>query len=301
MDWINLPSLLIGLGLGVVMSQLRRSNRQALVLPAPTADAAVLRLQEQLKQTELAYQMAAMMSQFKAGFLARTSHELRSPLNSLIGSHQLILSDLCDDPAEEREFIAQAHGAALKMMNLIDRILEVAKLEHGTQQMEIEPVSLLQVLQEIQQLTCLQAQNRNLRLQVVMPETEVYVLADLRRLTQVLLTLVDTPISLMQEGKITVSTIVDPTSKQVHILVEDQRPSESWQEPIDLLQHGPSERGIVGNLSSGMQLQMSQLLMELMQGRLEILATPIREALTNAEPGLTQIQCSVPLVVLEPE
>ncbi|MEW5858349.1 MAG: sensor histidine kinase, partial [Cyanobacteriota bacterium] len=43
---------------------------------------------EELKQTQMAYHMATEMSQFKAGFLARTSHELRSPLNSLIGLHQ---------------------------------------------------------------------------------------------------------------------------------------------------------------------------------------------------------------------
>ena len=75
-------------------------------------------LKEELKQTELALQMAAQMSQFKGGFLARTSHELRSPLSSLIGLHQLIVSDLCDDPEEEREFVAQAYQYALKLMGL---------------------------------------------------------------------------------------------------------------------------------------------------------------------------------------
>ena len=64
-------------------------------------------LKEELKQAQLAYQMAAQMSQFKAGFLARTSHELRSPLSSMIGLHQLILSDLCESPEEQKEFIKE--------------------------------------------------------------------------------------------------------------------------------------------------------------------------------------------------
>ncbi len=57
--------------------------------------------------------MAAQMGQYKAGFLARTFHELGSPLTSLISLYQLILSDLCDSPAEERDCIAQAQQSCL--------------------------------------------------------------------------------------------------------------------------------------------------------------------------------------------
>ncbi|GBF84663.1 histidine kinase dimerization/phospho-acceptor domain-containing protein [Aphanothece sacrum] len=65
-------------------------------------------LKQELEQTKLAYQMAVQLSQFKSGFLAKTSHELRSPLSTLMGLHQLILSDLCENHEEEREFIEQA-------------------------------------------------------------------------------------------------------------------------------------------------------------------------------------------------
>ncbi|HBE52947.1 MAG TPA: sensor histidine kinase, partial [Cyanobacteria bacterium UBA11369] len=89
-------------------------------------------LKEELLRTQLAYRMATEMCQFKAGFLARVSHELRSPINSLIGLQQLILSDLCEDPAEEREFVAQANASALRMVALLDAILNVARTEYGT-------------------------------------------------------------------------------------------------------------------------------------------------------------------------
>ena len=58
--------------------------------------------------------MASEMSKFKAGFLARTAHELRSPMNSMISGLQLVISDLADDPEEERKFVSQAHSCALK-------------------------------------------------------------------------------------------------------------------------------------------------------------------------------------------
>jgi len=71
--------------------------------------------------------------------------------------HQLILSDLCDDPAEERKFLAQAHESALKLVKLMDEILNVARTEHATNHLEIQPLQLAQVLQEVYDLTHLLA------------------------------------------------------------------------------------------------------------------------------------------------
>src|ERR671932_28169 len=123
MGEMDLIYLVVGVGLGIVVSRVTHSLKKPEVSTAPRpqgADQGDLQpLKEELKQTKLAYEMAKEMSQFKAGFLARTSHELRSPLSTMFGTLQLILSDLCDDPAEEREFVEQAHVAALKLVKLI--------------------------------------------------------------------------------------------------------------------------------------------------------------------------------------
>ncbi len=126
-------------------------------------------LQEELEQTRLAYQMAMQMSQFKAEFLARTSHEIRSPLSSLIGLHQLILSDLCESPEEQKEFINQAYNSALKLMKLIDEIVAVSKAELGTNQLYCESLPLGEIFDEVYKLTHIQAANRNLQLNIVTP------------------------------------------------------------------------------------------------------------------------------------
>lgn len=259
-------------------------------------------LLEQLRQTQLTYQMAREISQFKAGFLARTSHELRSPLNGLLGVHQLILADLCESPEEEREFIAQAHTSALKMVKILDEILDVAKLEHGSQTMEIQPVQLAAVLNETYQLTHLQAQNRNLRLQIPLPDPDLYVLADPRRLQQVLLSLVDMPISTMQEGDIQVSVQVDSAENWVHIRIEDDRPLSIWQEPLELLQSAQNQAVEITpdavkatiaqptQRSLGMTLLMVQTLLDLMHGHLELLSVP-----SNQDSQTTCVQCSLPI------
>lgn len=234
-------------------------------------------LKEELKQTQLAYQMAAQMSQFKAGFLARTSHELRSPLSSMIGLHQLILSDLCESPEEQKEFIAQAYRSALKLMKLIDEIVAVSKTEYGTNSLQIESLQLAEVFTEIVRLNHLPAANRNLQLEVVDPDLDLYVLADRSRLIQLIFNLIDSGISLMQDGAIKLS-VTEVTADRVKLEIDLECPASLWQEaPVteaNLNSGNLAEiRGYLQeiSLSANMKLLLSQTLIETMGGSLQLI------------------------------
>ncbi|MDX2096810.1 MAG: HAMP domain-containing sensor histidine kinase [Leptolyngbyaceae cyanobacterium bins.59] len=252
-----------------------------------------------LQQLHLAYQMAIELGQFKAGFLARVSHELRSPLNSLIGVHQLILNDLCDSPEEERAFIRQAHESSLKLMQIIDQILDVAKVQSGTEQLALKPTSLSDALDEVYCLTYLQAQNRNLQLHIEPLEPDLSVLADPKRLQQVLTSLVDTPLTLMQEGTVRVTAGPASETGMAHVWIEDERPASFWAEDLDLLQMTPKPDLLPSNtLSPGMRLMLDKMVLDSMGGQLEILSSP-SQASAEVPTPLTRIQCSIPLVRLD--
>lgn len=234
-------------------------------------------LKEELKQAQLAYQMAAQMSQFKAGFLARTSHELRSPLSSMIGLHQLILSDLCESPEEQKEFIAQAYNSALKLMKLIDEIVAVSKTEYGSNSLHLESLELSKIFTEIGRLTHLQAANRNLNLEIVNPDPQICVLADRSRLIQLIFNLIDSGIALMKKGVIKLST-TEVTSDSVKIEIDLDCPAVLWQESTvpepNFQTHNLSEtRELLQeiSLSANMKLLMSKTLLETMGGSLEII------------------------------
>ena len=290
MDWSNWVYLLFGLGLGVGGSWLLRSQRSMRQSNEPVSSEVaasnpdVPALLEELKQTKLAYEMASEMSRFKGGFLARTSHELRSPLNGMIGAYQLILADLCDDINEEREFLAQAHESALKLLELLDSILVVAKTEHGSDRMQIQPLQLADILNSVKDLTHLPAENRNLRLRVTLPEPDIYVLADAPRITQVLIYLVDSAITQMQHGSIAISVNSSPASGFAHIWIDTPLPAASdkgvclgWNEPLNSVPLVPATDGKFSSnfdLSAGMKLLMNQNLVEMMNGRLEVVAPP---------------------------
>lgn len=322
MSWSNWVYLAIGLGLGVSSrwlfarkresakggdGEMERSEVQSVTRSSEairqsdtTSTQEVSDLTQKLKQAQISYQLAQQMSQFKAGFLVRTSHELRSPLNSLIGLHQLILSDLCDDPAEERTFVAQANSSALKLMNLIDRILEVSRLEHGNSKLEIQPLQLAAVLTEVYNSLALIAADRNIQFRISPPETEIYVLADPRWLRQALLNLLDSCLTQMQSGNIFISTSSTSIPEYAQICLDVQLPSSTWLEPVDLSHttHSPQE-SVLHNIgpSSGMTLLLTQTLLELMHCRLEIF--PLPEAV-DAD-SQTRMQLTIPLVSLESE
>ncbi|MBW4554654.1 MAG: HAMP domain-containing histidine kinase [Trichormus sp. ATA11-4-KO1] len=302
MHWSNWVYLGVGLILGMVFRGIfagsaNTDSNSSLVKSADSQQ--ISQLRQQIKQTQLAYQMAQEMSQFKAGFLARTTHELRSPLNGLIGLHQLILSDLCENPEEEREFIAQAHERALKLLHLIDEILNIARTEHGTNKLDIQPHCLADILQEVNNLTYMLAANRNFPLRVLLPDPETYVLTDHRWLRQILINLVDTTIAQMQEGSICISSSSSLTSEILHICLDVPTHALTMSESIDWIK---SEAKLAQadqdhtTLSPGMKLLLNQTLLEVMGGKLEIVSSPITEETTEQ---FTRLQVSMPLVIPE--
>lgn len=292
--------LVIGIAVRALWNSTPTGTPTATAPPSPSTpeDAQIL---DQLKQTKLAYLMASEMTRFKGGFLARVSHELRAPLNGIIGTHQLILTGLCDSPDEEKEFLNQASESALKLVRLMDKILVVAKVEHGTEEMKIEPVCLAEVFDELEDLTFLLFRDKNLKLQILMPHSEMNVLADRRRLSQALVSLVDQSLQLMNEGSVTVSASVNSDQDTIDILIDTPCPLVSWNEPIDFLEHLPAPQLPINSsfqLSPGMALLMSQILFELMGGKLELISLP---AVPQQEAEMSRFKCLLPRYTLSPK
>ncbi|MCL2926711.1 MAG: HAMP domain-containing sensor histidine kinase [Trichodesmium sp. St19_bin2] len=299
----NFIYLVLGFGFGLLASRLwfRQKSENlstSCVVPnhSESSSEELENMFKQLKNTQLAYQMASEMSKFKAGFLARTAHELRSPINSMISGLQLIISDLADNPEEERKFVNEAYNCALKTLGLLDEIIYVSKTEHGTEKVEVESLQLIQVFEVVENLTYMQAANRGIGLQISPPKPDIYVLADRSRLKQVLLSLIDTAIRQMNEGNVNVSVHPAWESGYVHIWIDDQRPVSAWSESWDLLKYNFEENAEKNmsadfQLSPGMRLLMNQTLLGMMNGRLEVLTTPC----DGEESNFNRTQCSIPM------
>jgi hypothetical protein len=232
MDWF---STITGIGIGLLLITLRgRPEKKSLEkspidLPNPIASHnPIVPIDPQI-----AYYSALDLAQFKGSFLSRTSHELRSPLNALISSLQMIQAGLCDDVEEEKEYVGFAHDAALKFIGLLDEVLKISKLQSGSLDVAKTEVDLAIVLQEVYFMTHQLAANRNLRLQIPMLDDEILIQADPTYLQQALTILVSRSIAAMDEGSIIVSLTTE--GKQVTLTLQDELPEAQWQDTVNVL------------------------------------------------------------------
>lgn len=167
-------------------------------------------LMQQHSDLEEARQQAEAASRLKSEFLANTSHELRTPLNGVIGFLKLIMDDMADDPAEKEQFIQEAYRSAIHLLHVINDILDIAKIEAGKMQLDLNPVKLDELLTEVEKITHPLAQEKHLSFEIRTPDTrdEVILYGNYQRLLQVMLNLVGNAIKFTHEGGVTISAEV---------------------------------------------------------------------------------------------
>lgn len=250
-------------------------------------------LVNELKNTKIAYQESLQNSRFKAGFLGRIAHEIRSPLSSLMGLHQLIINDLCESQEEEREFIEEAYNYAKKLMGILDRLITVSKLEVGKLSLDIQKVDIGELLTDIQEVMTLQATNRNLKLILGDIEENIITPIDRTRLTDALLFLLEVVIDYGEMGEIKLSCRQDKENQTAVITINFPCQHLAISEDIDLVKSSIQELKQLNSLpqlSSGMKIMLAESLLESMAGKLIFNA--------NEEDNLTRWQLFLPLDIL---
>lgn len=164
------------------------------------------------QELEEAKRQAEEASRRKSDFLANTSHELRTPLNGMIGFLRLVLDDMADDEEERLEFIQESHNSAIHLLNLINDVLDIAKIEADKMELELSAVSLKELMDEIDKSQRTHIENSGLEFNIVLPATldEIKLYSNYQRLKQVLLNLVSNANKFTHEGGITITAEINP-------------------------------------------------------------------------------------------
>ncbi len=162
------------------------------------------------QELEIARQQAEEATRRKSEFLANVSHELRTPLNGMMGFLKLILDGMADDPEEQRQFLEEAYSSSVYLHDIINDILDIAKIEAGKIDLEFRSVLLDELFSDVEGFIRPQAEGKNLSLQMQKPDTcdEIIVNGDYQRLKQVMLNLLGNALKFTHEGGITVSAEV---------------------------------------------------------------------------------------------
>ncbi|MFK8182279.1 MAG: ATP-binding protein [Phormidesmis sp.] len=236
-------------------------------------------------ELEEAKRQAEEASRLKSDFLANTSHELRTPLNGMIGFLRLVLDDMADDEEEKTEFIQESHKSALHLLNLINDVLDIAKIEAGKMDLDMSAVSLNELLKETEQSQRPHVERRGLSFDIDLPATldEIKLYGNYQRLKQVLLNLVGNANKFTHEGGITIGVELKPQQVEfgdqtwpglVRISVADTGIGVSLEKQDRLFQtfsqvDSARTRQYEG---TGLGLAISQRLIEAMGGKVQFIS-----------------------------
>lgn len=208
----------------------------------------------------------------KSDFLSRMSHELRTPLHAILGFAQLLESD-SQDP-EDRESVLQISRAGEHLLELINDVLDIARVESGKCVLTLEPVDVRDTLEETLSLVQPLAAERGVRLELAVPTCEDQVLSSPRRLRQVVLNLLSNAVKFNRAGG-SVAVSCEQTGKRLRIKVTDAGRGISAENIAKLFV--PFERLDLGDTvveGVGLGLSLSKQLMEAMDGRIGVESRP---------------------------
>ncbi|MDP3822751.1 MAG: PAS domain S-box protein [Burkholderiales bacterium] len=230
-------------------------------------------LDQALQETNVALESARFVAEkanlAKSDFLSSMSHELRSPLNAILGFAQLIESGSPPPTPPQKESVDQILQAGWYLLELINEILDLALIESGRLSLSLEPVSLNDVLGDCQAMIEPQAQKSGIRVSFPRFDAPCFVMADRTRTKQVFINLLSNAIKYNRVGG-NVEVACSPSdSGRLRISVHDsgaglspEKLAQLFQPFNRLGQEGGAEEG------TGIGLVVCKRLVELMNGEI---------------------------------
>ncbi|OQX73464.1 MAG: hypothetical protein B6D64_13835, partial [Bacteroidetes bacterium 4484_276] len=160
---------------------------------------------------------AETATQAKSSFLASMSHEIRTPLNGIIAMSELVLFGELSD--EQRSRISSVKKSGESLLDIINEILDISKIEAGKVELEIVDFSIKEIVKSIEQTLSIRIQKKNLEFSINMsPDIPEFLLGDPVKIRQVVINLIGNAIKFTDKGKIgLLIEMAKPTNKNINV------------------------------------------------------------------------------------
>jgi signal transduction histidine kinase/FixJ family two-component response regulator len=175
----------------------------------------LLTSEHQIKQ---AMQEATTANKAKSIFLARMSHELRTPLNAILGFTNILQKSM-NATTVEKENLNIIKRSADHLLNIINEILELSKIEAGKMELSLKNFNLFELIKEIEDIFAFRCENKGLKFKIETLNLPKYIKADEQRLRQILINLLGNSLKFTNEGEI--SLYIYELNKKLFFEVKD--------------------------------------------------------------------------------
>ncbi|WRH66566.1 MAG: response regulator [Planktothrix sp. GU0601_MAG3] len=255
------------------------------------------------KKAELALQKAVnaadIASRAKSEFLANMSHELRTPLNAILGFAQLMNHDLSLKP-DYQHYVEIINRAGSHLLELINDILEMSKIEAGRVTLNKTDFNLISFLNNLQNILQIQASKKGLNLVFeISPNTPDFVQTDEGKLRQVLINILGNALKFTQVGSVTLRAKLKPENKADQSVIifdiEDTGLGISPEEISHLFKaFAQTETGRKHHEGTGLGLAISRKFIQLMGGDIKVQSVVNQGTIFTFEIVVQPVESAIP-------